>query len=279
MGKIGISDFVDTLLLGNQMFRTLGNVEPINDYRGLPQFTAGRQGPIFAIRIDGVRYALKCYSTPATPLLPLHTLLQELRSPLIVAPTLLPEELWVGSRYADVALYPWVEGHSLEWKTKQALHNNDPESLALLAHNFTNLASQLLDQEWRHGDLKAENIIVTPTGQMKLIDCDSIYHPSLQWQGQMGTTPYVHPKRQKAYDPHIDDFSIALIISSLNALQSQLSLYCGDTMVALPALGNGPRIAELFAHSAELLHLLEALHLDDYKIPNLNHTLKCILHK
>lgn len=279
MAKIGINDFIDTLLLGGDMFRTLKGVEPLFDPYGQPRFVAGRQGPIFRVRIGNEHFALKCYSHSAHSLLPLHNLLAELNSPLIVVPSLLIQELWVGRSYADVALYPWVEGQTLDWELRHWLRSGQTDRLAHLAEGFTRLASEILAGSWRHGDLKPENIIVEPSGRMRLIDCDGLYHSSLSWQGQAGTPPYVHPERRDAYDKHIDDYSIALIATSLYALSIQPSLFREELMVALPTLGTTAHIATLFKHNSHLVGLLSALNSNDYEITDLNHTLQCILHK
>lgn len=279
MAKIGINDFIDTLLLGSDMFRTLKGVEPILDSYGRPTFVAGRRGPIFRVRIGSEHFALKCYSHSASAFEPLHNLLAELHSPLIVAPRLLTQELWVGHSYADVSLYAWVEGPTLDWELRRALRTGEAGHITHLAESFARLCVELLACEWRHGDLKPENIIIEPSGQMRLIDCDGLYHPSLSWQGQAGTPPYVHPKRQDAFDEHIDDYSIALIITSLYALATEPSLFDKELMVTLPSLGTKAHIATLFEGNSHLMALLAALHSNDYKINHLNHTIQCILHK
>lgn len=273
MPKFSTREILESLCFGDSMFRTLSNVEPLTDSRGI-RFVAGREGIVVAAEVEGKRVALKCYTRPNSANVSLFSLLDSIDSPLLAKPQFLPQELWMGNCYTDITLYPWIEGETLEWTMRYLLHNHFRERLADLLGEFRKVALQLLEAEWRHGDLKPENIIVTPDGSLRLIDCDSIYHPTLPSRGHTGTPPFVHRSRGDAYDSHIDDYSIALIITSLAAHLLDQTLPADKTLITLPTEGFYPIVAPLFDERPHLKALLDALYSSDYKIDQLhNHIL------
>lgn len=278
MDKLMINDLKESLLYGDKMFRTLRGVEPLLNEHKQPLFVAGRNSVVFRISLNQRLYALKCYTSKAEHTEEICAYLGALSSPLIVQPQFFPEELWTGSYYSDVVLYPWQEGHTFEWMIRKALYDKDVALLRSLEERLIGLIQSIYRQEWRHGDLKAENIVVRPDDSLILVDCDSLYAPSLPPRANLGTPRHIHPLRGDAYDSHIDDYAAALMVLSLEALQRNLSLYHEETMVALPEEGNTEHIAELFEDNEVLLSLLEALLSDNHKITNLNHLLECIMH-
>lgn len=279
MRKILINNIFEALSCGEKAFRSLRNFELLYDERGMPRFVAGRNSVVVQMHKQGVLYGLKCYTAPLVCGEQIGLFAATLPDNLIIRPQILCEELWVVDRSLDVAIYPWVDGHSAEWLIRKAIHDHDTALLATLEERFIDLVVRILEQEWRHGDIKTENIVVRPDGEMILVDCDSLYSPALPKRANLGTPLYIHPLRKDAYDSHIDDYAIALIVLSLEALRREVSLFSGESMVALPSEGNTERIRELFEGNNALLELLDALLSDDYKIPNLKDILKCITHR
>jgi DNA-binding helix-hairpin-helix protein with protein kinase domain len=90
-----------------------------------------------------------------------------------------------------------------------------------LARNFDILCGELLAQEWAHGDLKPENIVVASDGGMTPVDCDAMWIPAFAGRRacELGTPPYRHPERDESwFDKRIDDYSIKFISAALHAL-------------------------------------------------------------
>lgn len=278
--QLPICAIIESLHFGDKLFRTLRNVEPLHTSRGEINFISGRDSVLLEATVNGSRYGIKCYTAPRPHLGQLCDTLAECNSDLIIHPTALPQELWVGDKYIDVATYPWVEGHSLDREIRRVIHNRDRELIGRLLREFCRLALELLEMPWRHGDLKCENIIVRGDGSMVLVDCDALYHPSLPPRSEAGTPPYVHPARGDAYDIHIDDYAIALIATSLAALEQDTTLATKEQpMVASPNEHLRPQIEALLAKQPTYLTLLEQIHSESYKITNLKEILLCINHK
>lgn len=279
MPRLTTREFVEALCFGDKMFRTLKGVAPNRGHSGRINFVTGRHSILLDAAVQNRRFGIKCYTLPQPHLGEVCTTLSSLHNNIIIHPTALPQELWVGDRHIDIALYPWVEGHTLDWEIRKALHDGNSPHLRHLLGSFCRLSERLLEGEWRHGDLKCENIIVRPDGEMIMVDCDALYHPTLPFRGEVGTPPFIHPARGEAYDDHIDDYAIALITTSLGALATNPRLAVTECMVAAPSEHKTGEIARALKHDEHLLHLLDALHSSDYKINDLKHILKCIIRR
>ncbi|MCS7020159.1 MAG: WG repeat-containing protein, partial [Bernardetiaceae bacterium] len=101
-----------------------------------------------------------------------------------------------------------------------------------LAQRFGQLGAWLLEQEFAHGDLKHDNIMVRPDGSLLLIDYDGMFVPALQGRQalELGGQGYQHPARTaQHFNRHLDDFSILIISLSLHALAAAPELYYEKT--------------------------------------------------
>lgn len=269
MNKILINTLIESLAFEDQMFRTLKGVKPSISPLGIPHFRAGRNSITFDLTIHHERKALKCYTQPLPFGKEICNYTQLLSPELIIRPNFYPEELWVGDRYTDVVVYDWVEGRTFDWWIRNAHFEHDAAKFKELSDRFIEFILKILDQEWRHGDVKPENIIVRRDGEFVFVDSDTIFAPSIPPRSALGTPHYIHPLRGDAYDEHIDDYSIALIVLSLEAMHRNIELFEGETMVVLPS-ENPPKVIEtLFADNEALTQLYKALRSDSYKIENL----------
>lgn len=120
------------------------------------------------------------------------------------------------TEFIDVLIRPWAEGEPLD-----NVIGSKNASYRRLSSLFDKMALELLKSNHAHGDIKPDNIIVKPSGDMTLIDWDAAWTPTLSDSDveECGTAIFCHPERHtQPFNKHIDDFSIALLSTTLAAL-------------------------------------------------------------
>jgi hypothetical protein len=231
-----ITDYVSTIESHSGMFRTLGEPALKRDLYGSPELWAGNSAAIFTyLDTRGSQRFLKCYIRPNPHLRAIYRYIERHRPPLLPAVRLLPEELFVHTisgkqGWVDIVEGPWIHGDSLARTIAGAARASDARRLTALADAFDTLWASLLTQEWAHGDLKPENIIVGKDGSLSLIDCDAMWIPELAGQkaAEFGTPPYRQRGRTSAdFDKRIDDYSASLISTALRLFSLIPSLWAG----------------------------------------------------
>lgn len=268
--------------------RTLVHASPLSDTRGEVRFWVGNSAVVFIAEGDwgadgtysagtdetasGVpRLSLKCFTRWSVHAVAVYDYVAEARDELLPHCRMLRDEFFVhdavgAGAWYDVVASRWTEGITLQTALRRASHEG---GFAELSASFERLAVALLGREWAHGDLKPENIIVSPDGEMSLIDLDAMWIPSLEGESsaEVGTPQYQHPARDERYFcKAIDDFPVALMAVSLRALAIAPTLWGhyhdGDNMILYPeqvvqeaaGLGSGEETTVLSAYD-EVLRL------------------------
>lgn len=201
--------------------RTLGEVELCRRADGSPEFFSGNRAIVFRIRHAGKSCALRCFRQPHPYIKAIYGS-QRLEQELFLYDT--PRT----GRWVDVVVSEWIEGEVFRTAIERAALAHDRLTLSRYASLFDELAATLLNDDWAHGDLKPENIILTPTGTLRLIDFDAAYYPTLQGQQaiELGTPQYQHRQRSIVdFDARLDDYPAALIATALHALSLDPTLY------------------------------------------------------
>lgn len=236
---------INTLFASCCRWRTLDDIELFDGYRRRPQMWSGATAAVFKVRHHGKVCKLRCLLRP------------KYNSRAIYGDKYHPKELFVSApgqhgAWADIILEDWVEGESFHVVMTQSLGNK--EQLAILADKFDHLAVELLARPWAHGDLKPDNIVVTPDGGLQMVDFDAMYLPQFSYSDceELGTRGFQHPRRIDIFDKHIDDYSIALISTALHAMALDPSLSerysLDDQMLLVPAdaiEGRDPALDEM----------------------------------
>lgn len=216
-----LRQYLTTLEEPSGLCRTLEPFELCRDQQGRPLYAVGNSAAVFRIRREGRLQALRCYMRPAEHLAEIYgsrLLTRELF--LYTSPD---EGVW-----CDVVVDDWVEGRTLREEIDLALQAADRERLGALANRFDRLAARLVADDWAHGDLKPENIVVRPSGELQLIDFDAMFLPAFAGRRspELGTTAYQHPAREAGdLDASLDDYPAALISTALHALALDPTLY------------------------------------------------------
>jgi serine/threonine protein kinase len=133
-----------------------------------------------------------------------------------------------GKRY-PVVLMDWVEGETLFQWVRSHCRANERTRLDEAARYWLALTQELSETQIAHGDLQHANVLVTPTGQFKLVDYDGMCVPALVGQRnfETGTPPYQHPGRNgdTLLSVRLDDFSTLLVYVVLRALAAEPPLW------------------------------------------------------
>lgn len=166
--------------------------------------------------VAGVEYAIKCYPR------------KHRNARAIYGDTLYEGELaiqnFIGAvEWVDVVVRPWVEGRTLD-----KFFRDPTTDYCELLENFERLAIDTLRGERAHGDIKPENIVVTPSGDMRFIDFDATWVPGFELGDieELGTPSFSYPGRAVThFDKSIDDFPIALITTMLAAMSYRREMF------------------------------------------------------
>lgn len=210
-----VPQYIDIINDSYGLTRTLGVIEPCRDAHGQPEFTVGNSSVIFRIMRDGRPWLLKCYTRPKR------------NTRRIYGERCLHDELFIpgcggaAGEWVDAVLMEWIEGRTLRAAVEEAVAAGDAEAFARLSRGFDRFAVRMLDEEWAHGDIKPENIIVDADGVMHAIDFDAVFLPQFagEQSEETGTAAYQHPSRDvNLFDKTIDDYPLALISTALFAL-------------------------------------------------------------
>ena len=112
----------------------------------------------------------------------------------------------------------WVEGKNL--KQYICAHCNESTIIKTLARDFLDMVISLHTKGIAHGDLQHGNIIVSESGELFLVDYDSMYVPAMEGDFPdiiSGLIDYQHPARKnnKVSSKSVDYFSELVIYTSL----------------------------------------------------------------
>ena len=190
-------------------------------------------------------YAIKCFTRERPELIARYQAISSYLSKnphkYLVPLEFLEKELFIDSSLTaqnefPALVMPWAKGETLNNAIKKACEAKEKEALKKIFIQFLELSIWLLAQPIAHTDLKPDNILYdATTGSIQLVDYDGMYLPQFSQQGQAegGTSGYIHPRRPlQAFDRHLDDFSILVMVISLQMLTMEPSLfsqYSNDT--------------------------------------------------
>ena len=230
-----ISEYVRAIQDASNNLDELAHLVPVQDDHGEPYRSSGAFAVVFKMKDEqtGKCYALKCFTEEqegrAEAYRQIADELEFVDSSYITSVKYLDKEIFVDSSCEEdefpVLLMDWIDGETME--TYIAENYQDNYIMAMLCYRFCKMAAWLRSQPFAHGDIKPDNIMVRPDGNLTLVDYDGMFVPAMKGQKSptIGTKDFSHPLRTvDDFDETIDDFALASIALSLKAISLKPSL-------------------------------------------------------
>ena len=230
-----ISEYVRAIQDASSNLDELAHLVPVQDDHGEPYRSSGAFAVVFKMKDEqtGKCYALKCFTEEqegrAEAYRQIADELEFVDSSYITSVKYLDKEIFVDSSCEEdefpVLLMDWIDGETME--TYIAENYQDNYAMAMLCYRFCKMAAWLRSQPFAHGDIKPDNIMVRPDGNLTLVDYDGMFVSAMKGQKSptIGTKDFSHPLRTiDDFDETIDDFALASIALSLKAISLKPSL-------------------------------------------------------
>ena len=230
-----ISEYVRAIQDASNNLDELAHLVPVQDDHGEPYRSSGAFAVVFKMKDEqtGKCYALKCFTEEqegrAEAYRQIADELEFVDSSYITSVKYLDKEIFVDSSCEEdefpVLLMDWIDGETME--NYIAENYQDNYAMAMLCYRFCKMAAWLRSQPFAHGDIKPDNIMVRPDGNLTLVDYDGMFVPAMKGQKSptIGTKDFSHPLRTvDDFDESIDDFALASIALSLKAISQKPSL-------------------------------------------------------
>ena len=230
-----ISEYVRAIQDASNNLDKLAHLVPVLDDHGEPYRSSGAFAVVFKMKDEqtGKCYALKCFTEEqegrAEAYRQIADELEFVDSSYVTSVKYLDKEIFVDSSCEEdefpVLLMDWIDGETMETYIAENYQNG--YAMAMLCYRFCKMAAWLRSQPFAHGDIKPDNIMVRPDGNLTLVDYDGMFVPAMKGQKSptIGTKDFSHPLRTvDDFDETIDDFALASIALSLKAISLKPSL-------------------------------------------------------
>ena len=230
-----ISEYVRAIQDASNNLDELAHLVPVQDDHGEPYRSSGAFAVVFKMKDEqtGKCYALKCFTEEqegrAEAYRQIADELELVDSSYITFVKYLDKEIFVDSSCEEdefpVLLMDWIDGETMECYIAENYQDN--YAMAMLCYRFCKMAAWLRSQPFAHGDIKPDNIMVRPDGNLTLVDYDGMFVPVMKGQKSptIGTKDFSHPLRTvDDFDETIDDFALASIALSLKAISMNSKL-------------------------------------------------------
>ena len=231
-----ISEYVRAIQDASDNLGELTHLVPVLDDHGEPYRSSGAFAVVFKMKDKqtGKCYALKCFTEEqegrAEAYRQIADELEFVDSSYITSVKYLDKEIFVDSSSCEeddfpVLLMDWIDGETMENYIAENFQDN--YAMAMLCYRFCKMAAWLRSQPFAHGDIKPDNIMVRPDGNLTLVDYDGMFVPAMKGQKSptIGTKDFSHPLRTvDDFYETIDDFALASIALSLKAISMNSTL-------------------------------------------------------
>ena len=228
------SEYEDAISLGKQSFKTLDlEFEMSKPKMKMWTFGAGQFAVVFKGRMNGKDYAMRCFQHSTEKGLAKYSVLSdyliEKKIDWLSSFVFYQNEIVIDEKEYPILLMDWVEGVDIHEFITDNLYSN--YWLLELQKSLVALSADLEKKGIGHGDIQKGNVIVLKQNRkiiLKLLDYDGMFVSSMSGDEstELGKPDLQHPKRDKKFfNKKMDRFSIWLIITALEALKYNKSLW------------------------------------------------------
>ena len=184
---------------------------------------------VVPIKVQGMKWALRCWymdlGNVRKRMEVLANYLQKQSLPYFCDFSYVDEGILVDGKIYPITRMKWIDGERLD---KYICSHRNKLSLLGLAENFLSMCKELHKHKISHGDLQHGNIMVDLSGNIFLIDYDSMYVPTMKGESDIiaGLKDYQHPKRKNNLyaSETLDYFSELIIYISILAVAENPNL-------------------------------------------------------
>ena len=203
-------------------------------------FGSGAFAGIFKIRNSksGKEYALRCFLSGGKQeninrIEDISNYLENLSVDWLCKNTLHKKGIKIKDNLYPITLLEWSHGQKLNDYVSFIIDDN--QKISELQNKLVELSHDLEAKDIAHGDIQSGNVLVEQANnggiKLKLVDYDAMYIPTLKGEQaiEKGHPSFQHPKRNMVdYNPLIDRFSFWLLLTSLEALKYDKTLWNKD---------------------------------------------------
>ena len=203
-------------------------------------FGSGAFAGIFKIRNlkSGKEYALRCFLSGGKQeninrIEDISNYLENLSVDWLCKNTLHKKGIKIKDNLYPITLLEWSHGQKLNDYVSFIIDDN--QKILELQNKLVELSHDLEAKDIAHGDIQSGNVLVEQANNggitLKLVDYDAMYIPTLKGEQaiEKGHSSFQHPKRNMSdYNPLIDRFSFWLLLTSLEALKYDKTLWNKD---------------------------------------------------
>lgn len=204
---------------------------PVANQLGLPRPLCGTFASVYELANGRRRWAVKCFLRNTPNLHDRYAKISEhlrccRRLRYFVTFEYLREGILVQGKSFPLVKMEWVEGCQLNTFIEQNLSR--PRVLAKLKKRWGRVLPDLRSAAIAHGDLQHGNVLVRPNCDIRLIDYDGMWVPTLEGEesNETGHPDFQNPSRtRKDFNAEVDEFSDAVIQIAICALRREPSLW------------------------------------------------------